>query len=273
MACSSDPVPPPSAGRSPAGEKMTPVLVSSELVVGDNRVVLGLLDENDAPAADPDIDVVVAPLGPDGEPGGGIRTDFVWSLKPVVGVYVTNMTFPSAGTFEAVVQVRGENVDQTTPLSLDVAQEGTTPPLGGAAPSIDTPTGDTPTEIERISTDNDPDPRFYAYSIADALNQSSPFVIVFATPKFCTSQVCGPTLDTVKDVSREFKDVNFVHVEPYELPVDPSKPEIVPAGEAWGLPSEPYVFVVDAKGRVAAKYEGVVGAVELTEQLRELTRR
>src|SRR3970282_354931 len=31
---------------------------------------------------------------------------------------------------------------------------------------------------------------------------------------------------------------------------------LVPAVEEWGIPSEPYVFVVDADGDVAAKFEG-----------------
>lgn len=268
----------PSAEPSPAAEaaaagEMTPVLVSSELVVGSNRVVLGLLDANDAPAADPEIEVVVAPVGPDGKPRGAIRTDFVWSLKPVVGVYVTHMEFPSPGTYDALVQITGDDVQQRSELTLEVAQKGTTPALGSPAPPVDTPTASTGKEIAIVSTDDDPEPRFYRYSITSALKRREPFVVVFATPKFCESQVCGPTLETVKEVAEGYPQVNFIHIEPYELPPQPNDLKLVPAAEEWGLPSEPYVFVVDAKGRVAAKYEGVVGAEELDEELRELTRR
>ena len=60
--CATDPeTSTPSAANSPSPLGMTPVIVSSERVIGTNRVVLGLLDENDAPASDPDIEVVIAP--------------------------------------------------------------------------------------------------------------------------------------------------------------------------------------------------------------------
>ncbi|HEX2076803.1 MAG TPA: hypothetical protein VHG08_03815, partial [Longimicrobium sp.] len=33
--------------------------------------------------------------------------------------------------------------------------------------------------------------------------------------------------------------------------------------EQWGLPTEPYVFVVDSSGNVTAKFEGIASAEEL----------
>lgn len=95
-------------------------------------------------------------------------------------------------------------------------------------------------------------------------------MITFATPKFCTSQVCGPTLSIVKGVARKFPGVNFLHVEPYDLNKVPQKLEPVPAVTAWGLPSEPWVFVTDSKGRLAAKYEGSAAPIELEALLRKL---
>jgi hypothetical protein len=111
---------------------------------------------------------------------------------------------------------------------------------------------------------------FYELSIAEAVKSGKPAVIVFATPKFCTSQVCGPTLSIVKDVAKSFPNVNFVHVEPYDLDKVPEKLEPVPSVTAWGLPSEPWVFVTDSRGRVAAKYEGSVAPSELAGELRKL---
>ena len=35
----------------------------------------------------------------------------------------------------------------------------------------------------------------------------------------------------------------------------------------WGLPTEPYVFVVDAQGKVAAKFEGMAYPDELIATL------
>lgn len=264
----------PKTEQSSGAEGMTPVLVSSELVVGTNRVVLGLLDENDAPASDPDIEVVIAPVDPSGQARSGIRAKFVWMIEPVVGVYVTNMEFPSADSYEVLIQVeRGGEVLQTIPMTLDVAPQGTTPAIGAVPPAIETPTASSPAAIAKISTDTQPIPRFYRYSVDEALDLDKPLVVVFATPKFCVSAVCGPTLTTVKDVAERFPEVNFIHVEPYTLPADPDDLQLAKPAAAWGLPSEPYVFAIDAKGRIAAKYEGALGAEELTKELRELTRR
>jgi hypothetical protein len=41
----------------------------------------------------------------------------------------------------------------------------------------------------------------------------------------------------------------------------------VPAVTEWGLPSEPWVFVVDGSGTVTAAFEGAVTDAELTAAL------
>jgi hypothetical protein len=67
--------------------------------------------------------------------------------------------------------------------------------------------------------------------------------------------------------------MTFIHVEPYQLqfvdgglrPVLDSQnlPISVPATNEWGLPTEPYIFVVDSSGRVTAKFEGIASPEEL----------
>jgi hypothetical protein len=77
-------------------------------------------------------------------------------------------------------------------------------------------------------------------------------------------------LDTIKRVARAWPQVSFIHVEPYELPADPSRLEPVRAAIQWGLPTEPWAFVVDRRGRLTAKFEGALAAEELEAQLRKL---
>jgi hypothetical protein len=99
-------------------------------------------------------------------------------------------------------------------------------------------------------------------------------VLVFATPLFCTSRTCGPTLETVKAAVAPYGDaIDVIHVEPYQLKVVDGQPQpaldanggyqVVPAALEWGIPIEPYIFVVGADGKVAAKFEGALGADEL----------
>lgn len=262
---------PPQPGAPTSGQSLFPVVASSEIVIGDNRLQIGLIDDNDAPLRSPKtkLDVSFVAPGQD-QPASETDMSFVWTIKPIQGLWVGEATFDAAGQWEAIIEVSGGGYDETVRTTVDVKQKGTTPVIGAPAPSVDTPTAADVADLAEISTDSNPDPRFYKLSIADALEAGEPAVIVFATPKFCTSQVCGPTLSIVKDVAKEFPEVNFIHVEPYDLDKVPEKLEPVPAVTAFGLPSEPWVFVTDSKGRVAGKYEGSVAPSELAQLLDSL---
>ena len=63
---------------------------------------------------------------------------------------------------------------------------------------------------------------------------------------------------------------NFIHIEVYDSPdklTDLSRARLAPQMAEWGLLTEPYTFVLDAEGRVAAKFEGFVNEDELAEAL------
>ena len=118
-----------------------------------------------------------------------------------------------------------------------------------------------------------PDPAFYQTSVADALAAHKPFMLVFATPKFCTSQQCGPTLDHFKPIAAANPDVTFINVEPYQLKlVDGALQPALDANnqlqatdvtDQWGLLSEPWIFAVDRNGVVQGSYEVTITPAEL----------
>jgi hypothetical protein len=253
--------------------KAYPVFVSSEIVVGRNRFLVGLLSgDNDAPIASPGIDMTISffDLAKSSRtPVTTEKMDFVWTQKPRTGLYVEEVTFDSPGRWGAEVVLEGKGMDETVRANFDVAEESTTPAVGQRPPAVDTPTSGDVAGLGAISTDDDPDPRFYKMSIAEVLRSGRPSVVTFATPKFCESATCGPTLDIVKKVSKDFPGMSFVHVEPYRLPIGDER-RVVPAARKWGLPTEPWVFAMDSEGRVAAKFEGIVGAPELRRTLRAL---
>jgi hypothetical protein len=260
-----------SKGAPTPGQEIFPVVASSEIVVGENRLQIGLINEQDAPVRSPKTTLQVDFVAPGAQvPSSSTKLSFLWTIKPVQGLWVGQATFDRAGQWEALIDVQGGGYDAKVQTVFEVKQEGTTPEIGEKAPAVDTHTASDVGDLSEITTDSHPNPRFYELSIADALTAKRPAVIVFATPKFCTSQVCGPTLSLVKEVAEDFRRVNFIHVEPYDLDKVPEKLDPVPAVTAWGLPSEPWVFVTDARGRVAAKYEGSVAPRELTALLRSL---
>ena len=252
------------------GAEAYPVFASSEVVEGDNRFLIGLLNDEDAPIASPDIDMHVAFYDlADSAERPAFETDAEFIDTGPRGLYVTYPTFDSTGKWGAEVTVSGEGLDETVRASFEVARKGTTPALGDRVPATDTATA-SGRAVEEITTDEQPDPDFYRTSIRDAVRSGKPFVVTFATPKFCTSAVCAPTLDIVKKESKDWPDVEFIHVEVYENLDDPGNLEPVDAVKEWGLPSEPWVFVVDAKSRLAAKFEGTVSPDELEEALKAL---
>ena len=59
--------------------------------------------------------------------------------------------------------------------------------------------------------------RLYETSEDAALAAKKPFVLIFATPKFCQTATCGPTLDRLKPVAAAHPELTFINVEPYQL--------------------------------------------------------
>ncbi|HEX2049815.1 MAG TPA: hypothetical protein VHJ34_04180 [Actinomycetota bacterium] len=259
--------------RQPFGDaEAYPVVVSSELVVGRNRFQLGVMDSNDAPIGSRSMSVAVRFFDlaeSAAEPASSARLRYV-ETAPGRGVYVGTATFERAGEWGAEVSIDGDGVDSTVRTSFRVADDASTPAVGERVPASDTPTLADVDDLSEISTDSDPDPSFYRTSIAQALRARAPFVVVFATPKFCQSAVCAPTLDTVQRIARDYDGVTFVHVEVYENLDDPSNLEQAPSVGEWGLRTEPWVFVVGADGRVVSKYEGSVTPAELRADLERL---
>jgi hypothetical protein len=162
----------------------------------------------------------------------------------------------------------GLNGDEKT--SFEVKVHGTTPAVGAPAPSSKTPTIRDVKSLTQITSDPTPTRRFYETSIAQAIARHEPFVAVFATPKYCTSQVCGPTLERVEHLAPQFPKMTFIHVEIYDLSKAPAHLVAVPADREWGLPSEPWVFLVNSKGLVAGEWEGTVASPELAAAISRL---
>ena len=140
--------------------------------------------------------------------------------------------------------------------------------------SIGDPDGHDTRRIAAISTDTTPDSDLYRLSIDQAVGSGRPTYIVFATPAFCQTATCGPTLDIVKSVAPEYKDrVDFIHVEPYLLQTTDAglQPlldangglQVVQAVNDYGLPTEPYQFLVDGSGIVRDAFQGIASVDEI----------
>jgi hypothetical protein len=270
----------PAASAGPKAP-FVPVIISSEQVVGKNRFLIGLLDAAGATSiGGPGTKVEVAftdrarNVPPPTIPSG--PATFVWAIQGERGIYVVDVEFPNAGDWAAEVTASGGGISGgTVEVQFQVAQTGHAIPVGGKAPDVKTPTlADVGGDPTKLSTDPHPDPTFYTTSVDQAIARHQPFVLVFATPAFCTSRQCGPTLDGVKAVAKGEPGVTFINVEPYKLqyasgqlqPVLDANGQLqaTDVTNAWGILSEPWVFVVDREGIVRASFEAVISPAELT---------
>ena len=176
-------------------------------------------------------------------------------------IFVAHLELSEPGTYWLLAEPVGGRRIQAVG-NVVVKAKAAAPAVGDAAPRSETPTLAT-TTLERLTTSTRPDPELYRSSVAGALAAEAPFVVVFATPKYCTSRTCGPVVDVVSAVRKRHSGdgIRFVHVEIYE-DNDPVKGENRWVKE-WKLPSEPWVFLVGPEGRIRARFEGTVSVREL----------
>jgi hypothetical protein len=287
-ACSSaaSPTPIPDASfptASGSGDPgILPIPVTSFFRVGENRVIFGLLDSTGQKAiATPDRTLSIGYHGPTGEAIAPAPQSFIWAVEGVNGVYVGHATFPAAGDWTADFTTAAPGApDLALTFSFKVLDRSPVVSVGDAAPSVKTPTlADVGGDVAKISSDATPVKRFYEASEADALAAKKPFVLIFATPKFCQTATCGPTLDRLKPVAAAHPELTFINVEPYKLEYTNGALQPVLTGAdltpvdattAFKLTTEPYVFVVGAAGKVSATFELVFSPDEIEAAIQQV---
>jgi hypothetical protein len=251
------------------------------IACGRTRLMFSLLDIDNVPIASPDrtVDVQLFDLGADpGTPVVEGKATFIWAIEDAVGVYVFDADLKTAGAYGAQFTTAEKGgAPESIRVGFDVQPISSVVAVGEKAPASDTPTlADVGGDLARISTDPSPVKSFYETSIADTLAAGKPFVVAFATPKFCTSKQCGPTLDRLKPIAARHPGVTAINVEPYQLEyADGQLQPVLTGGQLtpaqattdWRLPTEPWVFVVDKQGVVTESYMLIFSDEELDAAL------
>ena len=306
IACGSSTPPSPSSSESgapqstrngcisewPAAGKATstgpiPLLVNSDLAPGENRLLLSLVDTGGFPLGGPGWNLSAESFNLTADGCTPLATEieipFTWSIKDLRGFFIGPAEIP-AGTEELGLSISGTDATGAAVSIRFAAQvwpKGIALRPGDAAPTVSTPTVATSEHgLAGISTDASPLARLYQYSAADLLAAGTPFVMVFASPAFCVSQACGPTMDVVKAAAERHPGALIIHVEPYimewngerMIPTLDANMHLQPNGaaSAWQLPVEPWIYTVDSNGIVIHSFEGVIGAAELDAAIKEI---
>jgi hypothetical protein len=188
-------------------------------------------------------------------------------------VYVADVPPLKAGEHRALVVARddeGTLAATNFQTAINVAEQPKVPAEGESAPSVHTPTLDDVSDVSEIDT-RVPPSTMHTEDLADVLGEK-PVVLLFATPALCLSRVCGPVVDIAEQVKAEYgEDAAFIHQEIYvDNEYDPKNPKLRPQVEAFGLPTEPWLFVIDRNGEVQTRIEGAFSVSELENKVGKL---
>jgi hypothetical protein len=266
-----------------------PVLAPSglELRTGTNRFGFALFTRSREQITDASVAVYVAPAG--GGPAQGpylarweslaVRPQFqsrqtASDPDAANSIYTAEIPFDKPGRYDLVgiARLGGKLVPATTPSAGVVVKKESGDPIpavGTRPPRIHTPTlADVGGDVASIDTRLPPSSMHDA-DFADVLGKR-PVVLLFATPQLCQSRVCGPVVDVAEQVKASSgDDVEFIHMEVFRNNrIDEG---VRPQMAAFHLQTEPWLFVFDRSGKVAARIEGAFSERELEQAVSKAT--
>jgi hypothetical protein len=247
-----------------------------QLPVGRTRYAFGLAGPTNAlvERATPEVwfakDQSSKPLGPFGARWVDMKayqaTRDRSPRSELKGYYVADVNLPSAGKWLAVAMVDVASQRAAGQGSIAVGDQVVVP-IGSTARSGASPVATSAKARAKICT-RDPACPMHSISLDKALASGKPTVLTFATPLLCASRMCGPVVDEQMQAFQAMgKGANFIHLEIY-----PGRKTDQPAPlyNAWGLKSEPWLFVIDKQGVIRARSEGPVVASEIQAALKPL---
>ena len=186
--------------------------------------------------------------------GGPFPTTYQEAEGTGFGLHVAEFAVHKPGQLE-VVAVEGDRFGTATVNAVSPDESKVLAP-GDDAIAVATPTNAKALGFEKVCT-QDPPCGMHEISLDEALKQGVPTTVIFATPEFCQTVVCGPAVGTVDKVRTEgdWGDMAWIHVEVYSKvsggELTPGKPI-----NEWGLPSEPWLFSIDSSGKIASRLDG-----------------
>jgi len=201
--------------------------------------------------------------------GSGVyaaRVDFdrpgVWGLR-VVAAFADGTVLRGSTRFmvqaEPAVPAPGDPAPRVTNPTLDDVEAGRLP-----AVALDSRAQDEDQPI--------PDEHLHTTVIADAIDAGRPVVVTVGTPVYCQSRFCGPLTDVMAGLAEEYGDrAEFVLLEVWR---DFEAREVNEAAGAFIQTelggNEPWVFLIDANGTIAARWDNILDVAELRAALAHL---
>jgi hypothetical protein len=178
----------------------------------------------------------------------------------LAAVYWTELHLPKSGVYDVLALTRvGSRLIGSTG-EVPVALSTPIPGVGERPPAIATDTLASEHGNLSLVTTRTPPENMHSVSFRQVLGKR-PIALLFSTPELCHSRVCGPVTDIMVELQHEFgKRIVFIHQEIY-VDNNPSR-GLRPQMKAFGLETEPWLFMVNRKGIITARLNGVFGMNE-----------
>lgn len=291
----------PESTTTTATDKVQGQVASYDLAVGPpGRFILGIFNEAKGPVGfgtlplrffflgtDPNKPNETAEAGPTASgaylplpgsappPGDTSKTAYLPTDQR--GVYAATVAFDRPGLWgvEATFDLEGS---KTVRVGFKVLPKHEVPAPGDAAmPSqnltVSSP-GAVPATIDSRASSlaTVPDPELHQGTVAQALAEKRPVLLAVSTPTYCVSQFCGPITDMVQGLAKDYANrARFIHIEVWK---DYKAQQLNDAASEWIARgqsiNEPWVFLIGADGKVAARLDNVATRAELESLLRAL---
>lgn len=247
------------------GEQLTLEVLNTELALGLERFSFLLKDANGNPIRDGNARVrffrILPQSGESVNAADGEALYFGVGM-PNGGSWVAYTEFDASGPWGLEVELtRSDGRKGLASMEVDVQGKTDTPRVGQAPPAVELPRLTEGGDLGQLTSDPNPLEALYTTSLIEARDSGRPSVILLASPAHCPTDMCRAALSALKSLQGTYASrVNFLHFETHDL-ADPT--QFSAAYEAWGLPSEPWFFFLDARGLVASRVEGGLDNTEL----------
>jgi hypothetical protein len=268
------------AGEVKGAGKVEAGLASSVFTVGKSRLAFGVIDDQGQFVYGPTA-VYVAPSpgkpaqGPFAAPADVLVTEGRYRSRqaaeetdPFAAVYESQVPFDKKGSYAVLVVTKTGDTYVAAPAQVQVItkQSDTIPEVGDRAPKVATDTLASVKGDEKLLDTRVPPSDMHQDSLDKVLGKK-PVALLFATPQLCQSRVCGPVTDVALQLKAKYGDqIEFIHQEVYAKN-DP-KAGLRPSLEAFHLRTEPWLFVIDAQGKITARLEGSFGVRAFEDALK-----
>jgi hypothetical protein len=244
-----------------AREVLSVISGSFEQLTGPGRpFAFGLVGLDNKPVTGARVHVWAVPAST-GQPTGPYPATFHEVPDQALGVYLAHVNLTTAAP-TAFVAVTADQRAGSDIVQVATPETSKLPVPGSPAIAVATPTTSDPMGVAQLCT-RKPPCGMHETSLDDALGAGRPMMLTFATPAYCQTQVCGPSVDVLEAVrtSRDWGQTAFIHVEIYhDAGQTPSEPV-----KQWRLQSEPWLFSINRNGMITGRADGPL--LTLSEQV------